>query len=582
MTLLEACSAKNQLIKRHGFSPIQHVLGQDIRLPASVLAAPDELSAHSAAEPDGTFQRHLAIRQAARMAWARLDNSSRVRRAMLSKARTPRGPSLPGSQVYFWRRAGLSKKKTFKGRVRQDPDRWIGPGVVLAVEGSRAVWISYRAKLMKVAPEHVRDATAEETFAQEFVLEELAEQMMNVQAPNAQTGFYDLTGQGGLPGVSEAPEVKAAAATFILKDPKGKLCGVLVLHVDDGLLRGKGSYYEEALKKLQKRAPLKIFKKQALRFTGRTVTQDPKTHEIELTQKGYFDDVLPIPIDKKRKGQLEGPLTAHATKQLRSLFGKLAWPARETMPQIAFDVSEAQQKMAEPVVARLLEINALLRKAKKIESSMCSIRIPKIDLETAVMVAFSDASFGNMPRHGSQAGFMILVAGATCVKQSAKAAVVSWASHRIKRVVKSTLAAEAAALSEAQDQLEYARAQFMQMLGKVDGRNWQEALKMPGYLVIDAKSLYDSLMKPGSAPKEKRVALDLAAIQEALARETDFARWTPTRHMLADVLTKAMVKVPPYLEYVLSRGRVSLVESPEAQNVLDGRQAADAGIEEQI
>ena len=58
--------------------------------------------------------------------------------------------------------------------------------------------------------------------------------------------------------------------------------------------------------------------------------------------------------------------------------------------------------------------------------------------------------------------------------------------------------------------------------------------------------------------------------------EKNFARWTPTRHMLADVLTKAMVKVTPYLEYVLSRGRVSL-ESPEAQNVLDGRQAADAG-----
>ena len=75
----------------------------------------------------------------------------------------------------------------------------------------------------------------------------------------------------------------------------------------------------------------------------------------------------------------------------------------------------------------------------------------------------------------------------------------------------------------------------MQMLGKVDGRNWQEAWKMPGYLVMDAKSLYDSLMKPSSMPKEKRVALDLAAIQEALARETDFARWTPTRHMLADV-----------------------------------------------
>ena len=244
----------------------------------------------------------------------------------------------------------------------------------------------------------------------------------------------------------------------------------MALHVDDGLCCGYGSYHEGSLKELQKRAPLKVFKKQALWFTRRTVTQDQKTHEIELTQKGYFDEVQPIPIDKKRKTQLGAPLTVHETKQLRSLIGKLAWPARETMPQIAFGVSEAQQKMAEPVVARLLEINASLRKAKKIESSICCIKIPKIDLEKAVMVAFSDASFGNMPRHGSQAGFMILVAGATCVKQSAKAAVVSWASHRIKRVVKSTLAAEAAALREAQDQLEYARVLLMQMLGKVDGR----------------------------------------------------------------------------------------------------------------
>ena len=85
-----------------------------------------------------------------------------------------------------------------------------------------------------------------------------------------------------------------------------------------------------------------MFKKQALRSTGRTVTQDPKTHEIDLTQKGYFDEVHPIPMDKKCKAHPEAPLTAHETKQLRSLIGKLVWSARETMPQIAFDVSDAQ------------------------------------------------------------------------------------------------------------------------------------------------------------------------------------------------------------------------------------------------
>ncbi len=47
--------------------------------------------------------------------------------------------------------------------------------------------------------------------------------------------------------------------------------------------------------------------------------------------------------------------------------------------------------------------------------------------------------------------------------------------------MKSTLAA--------QDKLEYARVLFMQMLGQVDSRSWQEALKMTGYLLMDAKSI---------------------------------------------------------------------------------------------
>ncbi len=79
VTLVEACSAKSQLINRHGFSPIQHVLGQNIRLPASVLAGAMERSAHRAAESESFFQRRLAIRQAARMAWAQLDSNSRIR-----------------------------------------------------------------------------------------------------------------------------------------------------------------------------------------------------------------------------------------------------------------------------------------------------------------------------------------------------------------------------------------------------------------------------------------------------------------------------------------------------------------------
>ena len=144
------------------------------------------------------------------------------------------------------------------------------------------------------------------------------------------------------------------------------------------------------------------------------MTQNPKTFEIDLTQRGFFDDVAPIPVDKRRRMKPDDPLTDKEVTQLRSLIGKLAWPARETMPQIAFDVSEAQQKMADRCVRRLTEVNALLRKAKKVEKEQGVIRIPRIDLDRRCMVAFSDASFDNMPRHGSQGGYMILVAERAC------------------------------------------------------------------------------------------------------------------------------------------------------------------------
>ena len=84
----------------------------------------------------------------------------------------------------------------------------------------------------------------------------------------------------------------------------------------------------------------------------------------------------------------DAQLTAQELKQVRSLIGKLVWPARETMPHIAFDVSEAQQRMGVPTVKRMIEINAVLRKARRLEHGSSNIKIPKINLDKACMVAF--------------------------------------------------------------------------------------------------------------------------------------------------------------------------------------------------
>ena len=74
------------------------------------------------------------------------------------------------------------------------------------------------------------------------------------------------------------------------------------------------------------------------------------------------------------------------------------------------------------------------------------------------------------------------------------------------------------------------------------------------------------LHKDGSLPQEKRMALDVLAVRESLERPGDHLRWVPTRHMLADIFTKSM-KEPEYFEKVLKTGKLSLVESAEADEL---------------
>jgi hypothetical protein len=79
-----------------------------------------------------------------------------------------------------------------------------------------------------------------------------------------------------------------------------------------------------------------------------------------------------------------------------------------------------------------------------------------------------------------------------------------------------------------------------------------------------------SLPPAASRPKERRTLLDVLAVREALQRTHNHLRWVPTRHMLADALTKSGVDTT-YLSTVLQQGRFSLVESMEAKSLVAAR-----------
>ena len=89
-------------------------------------------------------------------------------------------------------------------------------------------------------------------------------------------------------------------------------------------------------------------------------------------------------------------------------------------------------------------------------------------------------------------------------------------------------------------------------------------LKIPGLCVTDAKSLFDHLGKTGGVPKEKRTLIDLLTARDLVEQKAALLRWTPNRHMLADMLTK-QVKPTKIVDKFLYENQYSAVPSYEAE-----------------
>jgi hypothetical protein len=186
-----------------------------------------------------------------------------------------------------------------------------------------------------------------------------------------------------------------------------------------------------------------------------------------------------------------------------------------------------------------------------------------------------DASFDNLKASGSQGGRYLLAAdkGILTAKDDAlfPICVLEWGSTRIKRVVRSTLAAECYSMGEGVDSLEYLRFALSEMYDPewAPRRREELAAKIQAAVVTDAKSLHDHLKKEGSSSKDRRIRLEINIIRSTAALQV---RWVRSEMMIADHLTKEVpLEIMEYARTVCSTCRWTLGIDPRAPAPRKGR-----------
>ena len=252
------------------------------------------------------------------------------------------------------------------------------------------------------------------------------------------------------------------------------LDGILGTHVDDGI-GGGNHHYENALKELQKVLPFGQREFRKFRFTGLEIEQLPD-NSIKISQEPYINKIEQIQVPKNRRANKNEMANAQEVQDLRGLCGSLQYAAVHSRPDIAAKVAFIQKNICKATVSTLLDANRVLIEAQ--QTADTSIMVRPLPLERITFASFGDASFASASQLKAQQGlFIVACTPELAANKTSEISPMSWNSKQIGRVVRSTLSAEAYAMSSSLDKLTWLRCLWGYILSPTF--KWQYPEKFP-------------------------------------------------------------------------------------------------------
>ena len=300
---------------------------------------------------------------------------------------------------------------------------------------------------------------------------------------------------------------------------QNELIGIICVHVDDFFWCGTDHFQKTIMIRLSDKFAVGSSEMSNFKYLGLNVRSS--SNAIIVDQNEYAAALKSIPISQLRAGNKCMELTGKEKEEYRALIGQLSWLSTQTRPDIAFETCELHVSLKSATINDLTRLNKLVNRVK---SSPLDIGFPKLgSLEACHIEAYCDASYANVQNGKSQGGFIIFV-----MNQQGMRCPVYWQSRAIRRVVKSTLAAETLALVECAETAAYISLILQELT----------AIKLKIVCKVDNKSLVDAIYSSKNV-EDRRLRVDIAVIKDMVERhELQEVIWVSTKLQLADSLTK--------------------------------------------
>ncbi|CAK9016095.1 unnamed protein product [Durusdinium trenchii] len=242
------------------------------------------------------------------------------------------------------------------------------------------------------------------------------------------------------------------------------------------------------------------------KFCGRWERQLPDG-TVELQMNEYARKVKDPP--SRSASRAMAPLMPNEKSWIGAIIGQLNWLARQARADLLYGCSRIQQLSGTNDPAALQELKVLVERAREPHTQV-------------------------FKKLGCGMDQMRTVPGRISFDGGKSPGV-------LKRVVRSSLAAEISQAATTMEEADYLRAFMGEALdGAFTLRGWLAAVaKWRQLSVLDSRTGYD-LLNGSALGEDKRLAIDVAAMRQALQEDgaSRMVRWVPGEEIIADDLTK--------------------------------------------